>query len=272
MLKKTSLLFCMIFILTFSFVSSAQETTIYSFPQGYDVVEQKLSNIYADTDYIYHFHLLNSSTGYYLNNESINCTIFIANHTGTVIFNSSVSYKELYWEVQIPGMASGLYPYGLLCLNGMNGASLSGDFEVTLSGEETNLGVIFMDIFLVISSFCLIILLSNSYKGIDFKKKENKIITSHNGHWGQTFIKNLGYGLMKNSFLWYYSLGWLILFILKDMIYRFNSLEIYTWFLFIFNLYSFGFFLVIVIFIGILINHFNTITDIIKDLNIGLNK
>jgi hypothetical protein len=115
-------------------------------------------------------------------------------------------------------------------------------------------------------------ILHAKYKNVDYKDSNKQIGESHNGNWGRTFIKTLGNNLMRNSFLWYYSLGWLLLIVLKDLVYNFNTEEVYLFFLFFLDIYSFGFFLVIVVWMGILINHFKYITDLIKDLNLGVRE
>jgi len=64
----------------------------------------------------------------------------------------------------------------------------------------------------------------------------------------------------------------LLLIVFKDLIHTFNSLEIYNFFVLCLDIYSFGLFLVIIVWIGILINHFKIITDIIDDLNLGVER
>ena len=146
------------------------------------------------------------------------------------------------------------------------------DFPVTLSGEDRNMTVIIADIFIILAISLLIFVLHSKYKKAKDNDSTSKITEAHNGNWAKTFIKTLGNNLMKNSFLWYYSLGWLLLFVFKDLIYTFNTSEIYNFFVLFLDIYSFGFFLVIVVWIGILINHFKIITDIIEDMNMGVEQ
>jgi len=144
--------------------------------------------------------------------------------------------------------------------------------DVNLSGVENTTTLIISDIFIILAIAVIIFILHHKYKNSNKGESTKSITESHNGNWGKTFIKTLGNNLMRNSFLWYYSLGWLLLIVFKDLVYNFNGLEIYNFFLFFLDIYSFGFFLIIVVWIGILINHFRIISDIIGDLNSGIER
>jgi len=146
------------------------------------------------------------------------------------------------------------------------------DFPVTLSGEDRNMTVIIADMFIILAISLLIYIIYHKHKGVKNTDSTNSIAEAHNGNWGKTFIKTLTNNFMRNSFLWYYSLGWLLLIVFKDLIHTFNSLEIYNFFVLCLDIYSFGLFLVIIVWIGILINHFKIITDIIDDLNLGVER
>lgn len=163
----------------------------------------------------------------------------------------------------------GIYRLNIECLGGNSGYE---EYEVTLSGVEKNPTLIISNIFLILLIIGIIFLLHYKYKGSNYQESNKKIGESHNGNWSRTFIKTLGNNLMRNSFLWYYSLGWLLLIVLKDLVYNFNTEEVYTFLLFSLDIYSFGFFLVIVVWIGILIHHFRFITELINDLNIGVSR
>ena len=144
--------------------------------------------------------------------------------------------------------------------------------DITISGEKRDASVIVAYIFLILSISAIIYILHKNYKGHNRKEATTKITEAHDGNWSRTFIKSLGSNLMRNSFLWYYSLGWLILIVFKELVQTFNSYEIYTFFVLLLNIYSIGFFFVIIVWIGILINHFRIITDIINDLDLGVDR
>jgi len=143
---------------------------------------------------------------------------------------------------------------------------------VNLSGVQNTTTLIIADIFIILSLSLLIFILHSKYKNVSKNDSTRKITESHNGNWSKTFIKTLGDNLMRNSFLWYYSLGWLLLIVFRDLVYNFNGLEIYNFFVLFVDIYSFGFILVIVVWIGILMRHFGIISDIISDLNKGIER
>jgi hypothetical protein len=146
------------------------------------------------------------------------------------------------------------------------------DFEITLSGVQQKMTLLIANISLMIIILLVIFILHKKYKNTSYKETNNKIGESHNGNWGKTFIKTLGNNFMRNSFLWYYSLGWLFLIVLKDVVFNFGTEEVYDFFLISLDIYSLGFFLIIVVWIGILIHHFRFITDLINDLNLGVRE
>lgn len=166
----------------------------------------------------------------------------------------------------------GTYCMNIVCTDEVDTTSGQECREVTLSGIDKNTTLIVFNIFLIILIIAVMYILHYKYKNTDYKESDDKIAEAHNGNWGKTFIKNFGNNLMRNSFLWYYSLGWLLLIVLKETVYVFSTEEIYSFFLLSLDIYSFGFFFVIVVWIGILINHFRFITDLINDLNLGVNK
>lgn len=160
---------------------------------------------------------------------------------------------------------------GIGDINGLND-SFAFWFDVTLSGQQTSPVIIIADIFLIFLIGLLMFVLHSKYNSVNFEKESNKITESHDGNIGKTFIKRLGYGFMKNSFLWYYSLGWFLLIIVKDLVFRFNSTEIYGYLNLFVEIYSFGFLLVIVAWIGIFYKMVVDQLDILDDLDMGVDE
>lgn len=190
----------------------------------------------------------------------INISVFTKN--GIVVDNVPMIFNGTQW----------IYPFTPLenlrhDVNGVgdpNGqpSSFAFWFKTTLSGEDDEMTIIVADIFLIILLIGFMLFLSHKTKGINFDKWNQSIIDSHE-NMGKTFARGLFYGLMKNAFIWYYFLGWFMFFVLKDMVYRFNSLEIYNTLDLILNLYSFGFILVMIMLIGFFVKY---IRDTINDL------
>ena len=208
-------------------------------------------------------------------NFATNCTLKNINYPDGIITIDQTDEGNGSFDFSVTGnnySSLGVYCHNIVCTDGTETTSGNECIDVNLSGIDKNMTLIIADIFLIIIISIIIFILSSHYRSKSYGDSNNKIAESHNGNWGKTFIKTLGTDLMKNSFLWYYSLGWLLLIVLKDLVYNFNTQEIYTWFVFMVDIYSFGFFLVIVVWIGVLINHFTFITDLINDMNIGVTR
>jgi hypothetical protein len=212
---------------------------------------------------------------YIISQPCATCTyinISIMNKDGIELENAEMSNNGTTWTYLFTPNDTLRYD-----VNGLGDKDGSPDsfafwFEATLSGGQNNMTLVISDIFLIIIIMLLIFVIHNKYSKVSYKETNQKISEAHSGNWGRTFIKTLGNNFMRNSFLWYYSLGWLLLIVLKDLVYNFNSLEVYTFFLLCLDIYSFGMFLIIIVWIGILINHFSMITDMIGDMDLGVER
>jgi len=151
--KRLVLLLLSIFLL--SFVSAIPPvTTVDAFQTGYLITQQQQGSIIYNHDFIYHFFVSNSSTGVTIDNSSTNCTFYLANSYGVILFSSNIGYAE-YWSVIIGGgnlSYIGEYPYGVNCQNGGIGGSLSGTFYAGYAGRILDEGeaLLYIPLFLVI--------------------------------------------------------------------------------------------------------------------------
>lgn len=221
-------------------------------------------------------HQQNSQLNFSItSNFATNCTLTTINTPNGVTDINQVDTDSGTFDFSINGSnftSLGTYCMNIVCADGTDITTGQECREVTLSGVNQSTTLIVSNIFLILLIIAVMYILHYKYKNTDYKESNNKIGESHNGNWGKTFIKTLGNNLMRNSFLWYYSLGWLLMIVLKELVYVFNTEEIYRFFLLALDIYSFGFFLVIIVWIGILIHHFMFITDLIHDLNLGVSK
>jgi hypothetical protein len=207
-------------------------------------------------------------------NFATNCTLTTINTPSSIITIDQVVTATGTYAFSINGSnftSLGTYCANIICTDGTQTTSGQECRDVTLSGIERNTTLMVANIFLILLIIAVMYILHYKYKNTDYEESNNKIAEEHNSNWGRTFIKTLGNNLMRNSFLWYYCLGWLLLIVLKELVYVFSTQEIYSFFLLVLDIYSFGFFLVIVVWIGILIHHFRFITDLVNDLNLGVN-
>lgn len=249
MLNK-NLIITFLFLTLFTTLASAQLDEFGTFKQGDEV---RLSQVCSDATYI------NISGISYPNG-----TLALSN-----IEMTSSGSGEFYYNYNLTGSLGRYDVRGVS--DGCEG-TFATYFNTTLSGVDQNMTLIIADIFLILSISFIIYILHHKYKGVSGTESAVSISEAHNGSWGKTFIKTAANNFMRNSFLWYYSLGWLLLIVFRDLVYNFNGTEIYNFFVLGLNIYAIGFFFVIVVWIGILINHFRFITDMISDLNLGVER
>jgi hypothetical protein len=114
-------------------------------------------------------------------------------------------------------------------------------------------------------------MISDKHSKTDFEVVNKKIIDNHK-NMGQTLVKGFLYDLFKNSFVWIYFIGWLIVLVLKDVVFRFNSSEVYGYFTLIANVYSLGLILVVVYMIGHFATYMRNTVEILTDNNWGVGE
>lgn len=145
--KKTILFmfFAVFTIISISMISAKPveiETT--SFTSGYFILETPQVYIEQNTDWVLYFHLNNISNGAYIDNETANCTLHLANDNGNLLLDKEFEYNESdgrYWFLNIGGgnfSELGSYFYGISCIETNNnyGGYKTKGLIVTSTGEE----------------------------------------------------------------------------------------------------------------------------------------
>ncbi len=143
-MEKTRLMFilALCFGIFFSLMSvSAQppQTQVQEFPEGYLIIEETHDYLKINEDYTYNFFVKNQSTGEKVNNLTVNCTYFLTNKKGVLLFSSDVEYNGEYWNLTIKGgnfTNKEGYPYAVSCESTSYGGSLTGILEVTSTGRN----------------------------------------------------------------------------------------------------------------------------------------
>ena len=248
MVNKNFLSFLLVFTLLISFASALEEYG--TFKQNDEV---RLSQVCSDATYI-------NISGITYPNGTLALSNLEMTSSGSGEFYYNFNLTEPLGRYDVRGVSDGCE------------GTFATYFEVTLSGVDQNMTLVIADIFLILSISFIIYILHHKYKGVSGSDSGKSISESHNGNWGRTFIKTAGNNFMRNSFLWYYSLGWLLLIVFRDLVYNFNGAEIYNFFVLGLNIYAIGFFFVIATWIGILIHHFMFITELINDLDLGVER
>lgn len=142
-------------------------------------------------------------------------------------------------------------------------------FETTLSGEPTNPTIIISDIIILFTILGILGLLFYKHNTTEFDDWSAQIVSGHK-HMGDTFAKSMVHTIFKHTFIWLYFIGWLFIFVLKDIVYRFNSAEIYSYFEIISTVYSLGGILVVGFMIGFFANYMRSVIKLISDTQWGI--
>jgi hypothetical protein len=223
------------------------------------------------------------SLGTFKQSETVRITQVCSD--ATYINISSISYPNstvAVSNIQMTSSGSGEYYYdfnstdtsGRYDVRGVSDGcefTFATTFEITLSGEQRDTTIIVSDIVLLLAVILIVLMIGNKHKETDFGSW-NKKITDNHKNMGQTMVNSMLYALFKNLFIWYYFFGWILVLILKDIVYRFNSLEIYTYLKLIANVYSLGLLLVLVYMIGYTISYMRDTVGVLTDKNWGVNE
>lgn len=156
---------------TFPNVSSAPPVTqVQQFTEGYIIEKASLEYLKVNQDYTMNFFLRNISTGHLVTNESVNCTIYIANASGDLLYSANATYTGGYWNLRIKGgnfSKVGFYPHGIGCNGDVLGGDKTGVWQVTSTGMEINSAeptYIFLSSLLFVIMMILLIIGFNSKK------------------------------------------------------------------------------------------------------------
>ena len=99
MKSKLFLILCLIFLI--SFVSSAlphSSINIFNFNEGYTIISNPQNILKYNQSYQFNFFVYNTSTGFLIDNESIECIVYVAGNDGNVLFYSEVDFLDGYWN------------------------------------------------------------------------------------------------------------------------------------------------------------------------------
>jgi len=124
-------------------------------------------------------------------------------------------------------------------------------FEVTLTGGDSSnkqiLAFIFIGLFFIITFITIIYF----RKKFDEEKWYNKMQRQYeNRNFVKLVFSGIGYSFLKNMFVIYYSLGFIILNLVADVSFTYNIASIYTLMKSLLFIYAWGFALVGILFLG----------------------
>ena len=138
--KKIIFLFLFLFLFSLTFISAAQPATIFYFENGLKIVSSPQIYLQQNQNFQINFFVYNQTNGLVVDNSTVNCTYYLANNLGDVLYFANVSYlPEGYWGINLTGgNFSELieYNYGIKCVSDEQGGTTVGVFEVTYTGKE----------------------------------------------------------------------------------------------------------------------------------------
>jgi len=209
---------------------------------------------------------------YYISQPCATCSyinISVFNKNGIVLDNVEMINNGSTWIYPFTPNNSLRYDVnGIGDKDGVND-SFAFWFDATLSGEQNNIPIIISNIVLLLSLLGLLSFVLYKHKKTDFESWDKNIVNNHK-NMGQTLVNGFVYSLFKNSFIWVYFIVWLFILVLKDVIYRFNSAEIYSYFTLIANIYSLGLLLVVIFMIGFFTSYIRKTIETLSNKNWGL--
>jgi hypothetical protein len=274
-MKKYILIITLFLFLNINFISAVPPvTTIQEFPEGYIILDAEQDYLKQNENYTHHWIVYNASNGVKISNESLNCKMYMADSKGSLLFFQIAEYNEegfFYVNIDKNNFSiTGINTYAIDC-NNSNGGALAGAFEITPDGKENSLSIVIVNLIILLSLIGLLLIISYKHKNTDFSVWDQNIVKNHR-NMGQTFVNGFLFTLFKNSFIWIYFIGWLFILVLNDLVYRFSSLEVYSYFKLISNIYSLGLILVIVFMIGLFASYMRKSIGLLEDDNWGLGK
>ena len=194
------------------------------------------------------------------------CNINIEDPNGDIIImNTNMTYTVSFHYYTLNITELGAYKITGFCQDGTSNKQV----DFLFGGDEGEVLEIVAGVLLVLLIIGLMLSINMKYKGVDFDKWNDNIKESHNNT-GKTFVKGIFYGLMKNVFIWYYFLGWIMLFIIKEIVVMFNSAEILGYFLLMLDIYSLGFILVMILLIGYFVGYMRNMVDDLTNESWGI--
>ena len=273
--KAPFLLFFLVLSM-FSFALAVPPVTeVQNFPEGYNIQVHPIKLYFQEgQDVNFHIHVFNSSNGYPIN-ESVQCALHLYAANGSHLFTGVTNtIDDMYdYEINVLGgnFTEQVRSYHVFCYNGGIAGDSAKAIKVTPAGTNIDMPTLISYILLLFSIIFIMLFISNQRSNTDFKSKESGIISNHKST-GQTLVKGILLGLFKNSFIWIYFLGWLLVLTIREILYEFSNVTIYSYFSLMANVYSLGLLLVSVYMIGYTIDYMRNIFSILTDQNWGISR
>ena len=144
-------------------------------------------------------------------------------------------------------------------------------FEITYDGQEFTIQKVYIQLFMVLFFILLFFGFYFLKSKVDLEKMNNSIIIKYeNKNYVKLVLSSLTYNVMKNSFVVYYLLGFLVLTTLSNLVYLYNFEELITIFEPMIIVYTLGIIVVGIIFLSYIQEWFMDLLDKLSNKNWGI--
>lgn len=246
--KKIFLIFLGMFLFNFAFVSAE---SLGTFKQG-------------DTFNLTNYCQEGGCTGITLT------TITYPNGSTNYINEAMVFLNQQgFYEFNDSGTL-GVYSY---CTLGSNSVTNCAEFKITPNGENLEYKDLISRFALILFFGVLIFFIYSSSKSTNYEKWYNKLKNNYeNRNYVKLGLGSIAYQLIKNQWVIFYTIGFLIVTLLMDVVYIFNIESIFQTMQVLTFIYSWSFILVGIVFLSYLQEFFKMLLEQIENEAWGLDK
>lgn len=265
-----------VFVFIFSFIGFGVASPIYQTSNqdvGLIIETQNYEFIKIGEDFNVEIHVYNSTNGLPVDNSSVSCVIHYSYANGTQAIEDNMSFEEPFdftYNVSQSFLTGGKGYFVFQC-DSSEGGFRSSRVEVTLSGLPYHIETLWATVFLILIFSSLIFLIHRHKDGTNFDRMYQKIIEKYKE---RNFVKNMlhstWYNLLKNSWAMYYSIGFIILMLVFDIVYLFNIISMFSLLKTFLTMYAWGFVVVGMVFLSYFQEFFVDLLDDIENDSWGI--
>lgn len=142
-MRKTPIVFFILLLCMASLVCAVKITQVSTSTAGYELIYPKYFAVEQNKEFNLHVHLFNSSNGVVITNSSASCYVHLYNHNGAHTLEDEMGFdsngQEFKYDIAAGNFSKlGEHSYIMWCNDSMHGGFISGNFEVTPTGKESD--------------------------------------------------------------------------------------------------------------------------------------
>lgn len=182
------------------------------------------------------------------------CNINVIDPNGDkIVDGENMDYYTSSFKYNLTNNLLGKYLVSGYCTDGIIQDEINYEYNVNLSGQDSNAGSLLSTIFLILAFSGLIFVVWYSKDGKKYERMYKNIMRKYEQRNYVKFVTNtLWYNVLKNSWVMYYTIGFVIMMLLFDLTYLFNIESIFRLMKMFLSMYSWGFIVVGILFLSYL--------------------